>query len=297
MDFMRTVGCVLTAPKSRQISSSLFISFSIHFFLFLFLTINPPLRRIESVRTPVRIFLTNRLSISDGESKKVKESLEKPVAKVQPDHAAVRHEVLKNPARSSVIRKEYGKLLPRVDQLIDASENYDEPAESLARITVHDSATKMKTGRNFGLKGDRLSPEHEKWMDELGSNFIVPTSWRKSSDEGYAIAIIRREGPGALWLDSLHGNPFLRAVVFHYLGQERIISMIDRDLRQLTITEFKIILRFVKQHQRLHGLNAQTSAFTDGLVITKELPPEMLDFVGIPISDKEVERGRLIEKM
>ena len=89
----------------------------------------------------------------------------------------------------------------------------------------------------------------------------------------------------------------LRSVMYHYLRRDNILSMIDRDLRQLEITEFKIILRFVKQHERGHGLNAQTSAFTDGLVVTKELPPEMLEFDGIPISSKEIERGRLIEKM
>ena len=295
--FMRTVGHALTATQQRQIAWSLFISFFIHFFLVSFLNSNPPSRLAESIHAPVRLFVTERPSVSEGVSKKVKDYSVKRAAKVQPVDAGANHDLSMTKPNLSASSRGYGRLLPRLDQLSEDPKINDEPSGSLARIPEHDSATKTKTGRVFGLKGERLSPEHEKWMDELGSKFIVPTLWRKSSNEGHAIALIRRDHLGSLYLDSLHGSPMLRAIIYHYLRQEIILSLIDRDFRRLEITEFKIILRFVKQNERGHGLNAQTSAFTDGLVVTKELPPEMLEFEGIPISDKEVERGRLIEKM
>jgi len=156
---------------------------------------------------------------------------------------------------------------------------------------------KEATGRFYGLKGRRLPGTGDQLFDEFASSVILPVLWRKASDETHALAIVTIAKDQQLWIEELSGDPFLRTLLHRALLNADTAAKLVRDLKRHAIRRYRIILRYIPLDDPGLGLSGDTIAFTDGIVITKYLPPAMRQFSGVPIEDRHSRLAKLREQL
>jgi hypothetical protein len=162
---------------------------------------------------------------------------------------------------------------------------------------AHDNLMdKMTIGRRYGLTGKRATPELERRLDEFGTHIEIPLIWRNLSKESKAEAILRMDVPDGVVIESLYGEPLLRAAIFSGLLDRGTLKKLESDLRNQKLFRYRVILRYVPVNEPPSGLGLSIAAFSDGMVITKLLPQVMKQWAGTPVEDEESRRAKRREQ-
>jgi hypothetical protein len=203
-----------------------------------------------------------------------------------------RHEIASRALRAP---GSYAKLLPSQNWLPDHPAA-GETRTDRAKISPSLLTDKTKIGRYYGLEGQRVTPETEKNLDFFATHIVIPVLWRTFAEEAKAEAILSINSSEDLLLESLFGEPMLRAILYDALTKRRNIDPIYSGLRMRKISRYKVILRFKPENEKPAGLGLSIAAFSDGMVITKLLPQVMKQFPGMPLDDEESRRGKRREQ-
>ena len=286
-------GTALVSFRSR-ILCGIFISIGIHL-VFVTVTSHFRIARRDHYRSaPVKIKLIAEakapaaVSQADHPSKKQARAHQNSI----PDSDPVVDPKSKSLGETTT---RYADLLPKTG----GASVVDSPSVGTAEKSDKFEAeptTKIEMGRKYGLLGDRLSPDEDFNVDAFASKLMLPALWRDNAKDSRAVAYIGIDDEKALWLRSLSGDPLLRAVLYKRLHTSEFQRVLMKAMDAHRQTDYKIILRFVSTTDSYRGVNSEAAAFTDGVVITKRLPPAMRQFSGAPVEDEETRRAKQREQ-
>lgn len=190
----------------------------------------------------------------------------------------------------------YSDLLPNNNTSIVGSTSDDSTPFAKADLAPEKLMEKTTIGRYYGLRGQRVTPEVERKLDEFATRIQVPLIWRNLAKESKAEATLRLGDGDALIVESLYGEPMLRAAMFFGLSDYKNRKKLVSDMRKQNIARYRVVLRYLPVNEPISGLGLSIAAFDDGVVITKLLPQVMKQFPGISLEDEESRRAKRREQ-
>lgn len=279
--------------RYQSIAAAIGVSILAHLLILIPLSIGIPRAETHSTRqAPFRLTIDKRVDIRVA-------NLPDPKANQETEETNMTHRQL-GPLHGHETKKKkrYSDLFPSLEPRsfehgIKAEETIS-PAK--ANLSPENLTERLAIGRHYGLRGPRTTPEVDRKLDEFASKILIPVLWKSNASEAKASALIRIEATGRVWLESLYGEPMLRALLFNALINKEHIERLRLDLDKARIARYRIILRFLPVNEIPQGLGLSVSAFEDGMVITKLLPPIMRQFPGMPLEDSESRRAKRREQ-
>lgn len=174
----------------------------------------------------------------------------------------------------------YSALLPQ-----NALSAFDEESDSSAGSTPS------------LIQGKKLSPEFQRPADSLVSYILLPVGWRQTTTSAKATLRLSIDDEDTLWLNSLYGDPMLRAILSDALTRKGTKEYLFTLMKSQDRRDFTVILKFVPQIGAYRALNTEAVVHEDGIEIVKTLPPPMRDFGGRDVYDPDAERAKRREKV